>query len=79
MTTGRLTGSFLPMEALTLFDMDEIKAEESEYGKYPLPVFYKFPSKDARERILYNNYAKVNQDVKDMIQAIVQPKETTKK
>lgn len=33
----------------------------------PLPKFYTFPSVDARERILYANFERVNQDVKDMI------------
>ena len=35
----------------TDFDMTEIKKEESEY--VPLPKFYKFKSKEERERILY--------------------------
>lgn len=63
----------------TNFNMKELKHEEEEYPKYPLPVFYKFESKDARERILYSNYSKVNQDVKDMISRIVKPEKTTKK
>lgn len=63
----------------TNFNMKELKQEEDDYDKYPLPVFYKFESKDARERILYSNYSQVNQDVKDMISRIVKPKATTKK
>ena len=51
----------------TNFDMAEIKAEEEDYANHPLPKFYKFPSVDARERILYANFERVNQDVKDMI------------
>ena len=54
----------------TNFNMDEIKAEEEDYKNYPLPVFYKFPSKDARERILYANYERVNKDVIEMIDAV---------
>ena len=51
----------------TNFDMNEIKAEEADYANHPLPKFYTFPSVDARERILYANFERVNQDVKDMI------------
>ncbi|MBR3110472.1 MAG: type IV secretion system DNA-binding domain-containing protein [Prevotella sp.] len=51
----------------TNFDMAEIKAEEADYANHPLPKFYKFPSVDARERILYANFERVNQDVYDMI------------
>ena len=47
--------------------MAEIKAEEADYANHPLPKFYKFPSVDARERILYANFERVNQDVYDMI------------
>ena len=47
--------------------MAEINAEEEDYANHPLPKFYKFPSVDARERILYANFERVNQDVKDMI------------
>ena len=44
--------------------------EEKAYAQYPLPKFYNFPSVDARERILYANFLKVNQEVKDMIAEI---------
>lgn len=54
----------------TNFDMDEINEEENDYKNYPLPKFYSFPSKDAKERILYNNFAKVNSEVNDMIKTI---------
>ena len=49
----------------TDFDMADIKKEESEYME--LPKFYTFPSREARERILYDNFLRVNQDIKDMI------------
>ena len=45
----------------TDFDMTEIKKEESEY--VPLPKFYKFKSKEERERILYKNFVQVGEDV----------------
>ena len=54
----------------TDFDMAEISKEESEY--VPLPKFYSFPSKEARERVLYANFLRVNQDIKDMIKDIQQ-------
>ena len=52
----------------TDFDMKEIKKEEAEY--VPLPKFYTFKSRDARERILYANFLQVNKDVKEMIDEI---------
>ena len=52
----------------TDFNMADIKREESEY--MPLPKFYTFPSKDAKERILYNNFTRVDQEVRDMIREI---------
>ena len=52
----------------TAFNMADIKKEESEY--MPLPKFYTFPSKDAKERILYNNFTRVDQEVRDMIREI---------
>ena len=54
----------------TDFDMAEIKKEESEY--VPLPKFYKFKSKEERERILYKNFVQVGEDVKAMIKEIQQ-------
>ncbi len=54
----------------TDFDMSEIKAEEADYKNYPLPRFYKFKSKEERERILYANFMSVNQDIKDMVEAV---------
>lgn len=52
----------------TDFDMNEIKKEEEGYVE--LPKFYTFKSRDARERILYQNFVNVGQDVKNMIQEI---------
>lgn len=54
----------------TNFNMDEIKAEEADYKNYPLPIFYNFKSTDAKERILYNNFNSIDQEVKDMIKKI---------
>jgi len=50
--------------------MKEISAEEEDYKNFKIPKFYNFPSKDAKERILYRNFVHVNQDVKDMINEI---------
>ena len=52
----------------TNFDMKEIQKEEAGY--VPLPKFYKFPSKEAKERILYQNFVQVNLDVKEMVDTI---------
>ena len=41
--------------------------EEKDYAKHPLSKFYKFPSVEAKERILYANFLKINKEVKDMI------------
>ena len=49
----------------TDFNMDDIKKEEDSY--VPLPKFYTFESKEARERILYANFIQVNNDIKEMI------------
>ena len=54
----------------TDFDMKEIQAEEADYEHYPIPKFYSFPSVDAKERILYQNFVSVNLDVKNMIDEI---------
>lgn len=35
-----------------------------------LPKFYHFESPEARERILYGNFLKINKEVKDMIAEI---------
>lgn len=56
----------------TNFDMTEIKKEEQSY--VPLPKFYKFKSRDERERILYKNFVQVGEDVKAMIKEIQQYK-----
>ena len=54
----------------TDFNMEEIGKEEADYANYPLPKFYNCPSVEARERILYANFLKVNKEVKDMIAEI---------
>ena len=54
----------------TDFNMEEIGNEEKDYAKYPLPKSYKFPSVEAKERILYANFLKINKEVKDMISEI---------
>ena len=56
----------------TDFDMTEIKKEEQNY--IALPKFYKFKSRDERERILYKNFVQVGEDVKAMIKEIQQYK-----
>ena len=56
----------------TDFNMAEIKKEEQNY--LPLPKFYKFKSRDERERILYKNFVQVGEDVKAMIKEIQQYK-----
>ena len=65
----------------TNFDMKAIKTEEENYRE--LPKFYKFPSKEAKERILYTNFIQVNKDIKDMINDVFgrnkQQPETPKK
>ena len=54
----------------TDFDMKEIQQEEADYENYKIPKFYSFPSVDAKERILYQNFVSVNLDVKNMIDEI---------
>ncbi len=54
----------------TDFDMKEIAAEEADYKNYPIPKFYSFPSKDAKERILYQNFVNVNLDIKSMVNEV---------
>ena len=53
----------------TDFNMKDIQKEESEY--VPLPKFYTFKSRDARERILYQNFVQVGEDVKAMIKDVL--------
>ena len=48
--------------------MKEISKEETEY--VPLPKFYKFPSREERERVLYKNFINVGEEVKLMITTI---------
>ena len=54
----------------TDFDMKEIAAEETDYKNYPIPKFYSFPSRDAKERILYQNFVNVNLDIKTMVDEV---------
>ncbi|MDD6553458.1 MAG: type IV secretory system conjugative DNA transfer family protein [Prevotellaceae bacterium] len=54
----------------TNFDMDAIKAEEHDYQNYPLPMFYKFESTDAMERILYANFDKITNETKHMTDVV---------
>lgn len=54
----------------TSFDMAQIKAEEADYRNYPIPKFYHFDSEDAKERILYANFERIDNEVKDMIKAV---------
>ena len=63
---------FVILFCKTDFDMTEIKKEEQNY--IPLPKFYKFKSRDERERILYKNFVQVGEDVKAMIKEIQQYK-----
>ncbi len=54
----------------TDFDMKEISEEEKHYTD--LPKFYTFGTKEQKERILYENFVKVNQDVEKMCNEIMQ-------
>ncbi len=58
----------------TDFDMIAIQKEKPEY--IPLPEFYTFKSRDAREHILLCNFILVNKDVKNMINEIFQKKKS---
>ena len=51
----------------TNFNMEEIMAEEDDYKNYPLPKPYKFKSPDELERVLKDNFQKVDQDIQEMI------------
>ncbi len=52
----------------TNFDMDDIAREEAAY--VPLPKFYKFPSAEAKEKFLFDNFIQVTEDVKNMREVI---------
>ena len=56
--------------AKTDFDMAEIAKEEKDYANYKLPEFYHFESEEAKERILYSNFLRINAEVKSMITEI---------
>lgn len=51
----------------TNFDIKSIEIEEADYKNYPIPKYYEFESTDARERVLYANFNRINQEVKEMI------------
>ena len=51
----------------TNFDMKKLNEEEADYPNYPIPKYYEFESTDARERVLYANFERINQEVKEMI------------
>ncbi|MBW4876034.1 type IV secretory system conjugative DNA transfer family protein [Prevotella histicola] len=61
----------------TNFDMNLIKEEEGDYENYPIPKFYEFESQDAKERVLYANFERINAEVKEMVDHI--QKEVVKK
>ena len=50
--------------------LSEEKKKRIRKETYIFPKFYKFDSIDARERVLYDNYNRVNKDVDDMIKEI---------
>ena len=54
----------------TDFDMKAIEEEEKHY--VDLPKFYTFPSKEAKEHILYENFVNVNREVDEMCKTIQQ-------
>jgi len=54
----------------TDFDMKEIEEEKKHY--VDLPKFYTFPSKEAKEHILYENFVNVNREVEKMCLDITQ-------
>ena len=51
----------------TNFDMKKLNEEEADYPNYPIPKYYEFESTDARERVLYANFERINQEVKEMV------------
>ena len=50
--------------------MKEIASEVADYKNFPIPIFYSFPSRDAKERILYQNFVNVNLDIKTMVDEV---------
>ena len=54
----------------TDFNMKEIADEEKQY--MPLPKFYTFSSREAREHILYENFVNVNREIEEMCRTITQ-------
>lgn len=53
----------------TDFDMKKIKEEEDNYVE--IPVSYDFGKPEERERILYQNFVQVGEDVKCMIKEVL--------
>ena len=53
----------------TDFDMSEIQEEEK--GLQDPPKFYRFKSRDERERILYKNFIQVGEDVTAMVKEVL--------
>ena len=51
----------------TNFDIKSIEIEEADYINYPIPKYYEFESIDAKERVLYDNFNRINREVKEMI------------
>lgn len=58
--------------AKTDFDMAEIAKEEKDYVNYKIPEFYHFESEEAKERILYANYLRINAEIKTMVRSILE-------
>ena len=58
----------------TNFDMKEIKREEDDYKNYPLPKFHNLGSPSERDAILYENYNRVDQDVREMVDTVTKYK-----
>ncbi len=54
----------------TDFDNKAIEEEKKHYTD--LPKFYTFPSKEVKERILYENFVNVNREVEQMCNAVTQ-------
>ena len=60
----------------TNFDMDAIHKEEDDYKNYPLPKFYVFRDKngkesaDARERELYKNFERINNETDELFNEV---------
>ena len=58
----------------TNFNMSEIKKEEADYEKYPIPKFHDLGTPDQRDALLYDNYVRVTQDVLEMVNTVTRYK-----